>query len=260
MSIRPCTLLSVLILAIWLPALTVSADTSLAPHRAEYLLTRDGLPVATMTMKLELLPNGAYRYQSTTRPHGALALVSMALEIVSGARITEESMGAIATGRFRPAHYRHQRDNEDSRELTVTFNWDTGHATMDSENKPWSMTIPEGTLDKLVVLLALRNDLAAGILSPSYPVADGGKLKTYKYRMQGRQDITTPAGVWNSVELVRSKNDDPPDYRLWLAPDLSYLPIRVERNENGSLFRMDLISVEGLGADPPAAPANELDP
>lgn len=217
----------------------------LESHRAEYLLTRDGLPVATMVMELNLSEDDRYHYHARTRPHKALALVGKALEISPGARVDEISGGSMPKGHFRPDYYHHQRENGGSRELSITFDWTRGRANIESEDKPWSMEIPANALDKLVVLLALRQDLALGERDFTYPVADGGKLKSYRYVVAGKDQITTGAGTWDCVEVTRSKQGGPTDYRLWLAPDLGYLPILIERDEKGARYSMELSGFEG---------------
>ena len=234
-----------LLLALQMPAMSLSEPAPLAPHRTEYQLARDGLPFAQMTMTLERVGGGTYRYESRTRPHPALALVNMAVEIAPNAHVTEESTGELISGRHRPSHYRFRWHNDKSRELTIKFDWGARRALTNSEGQPWTMEIPDGTLDKLAVLLALRQDLARGQRDLVYTVADGGKLKSYRYREAGRTEITTPAGTWDCVELARSKDGAPVDYRLWLAPDLDYLPVLVERRENGALFRMELTRRQG---------------
>ena len=236
--------LAVLLWALAPLAVAAGLEPPFPAHRAEYLLTRDGLPVANTIMQLELLSDGGYRYRSTTLPHAALALVGMALDLHAAARMTEESSGQFVDGRFRPQHYQYRRGNEDSRTLSVTFDWTENRAAMDSEGKPWSMKVPDGTLDKLAVLLALRQDLASGMRDASYSVADGGKLKTYRFERKEEQEIVTPAGTWLSVGVARTKDDTPADYRLWLSPDLDHLPVRVEREETGSQYRMDLTRIE----------------
>jgi hypothetical protein len=236
--------LAVLLWALIPVAAAAGLDPPFPAHRAEYLVTRDGLPVANTVMELEMLLDGGYRYRSTTLPHAALALVGMALDLDAAARMTEESSGQFVDGRFRPQHYLYRRVNEDSRTLSVTFDWTENRAAMGSEGKPWSMKVPDGTLDKLAVLLALRQDLASGMRDPSYSVADGGKLKTYRFECKEDQEIVTPAGTWLSVGVSRTKDDTPADYRLWLSPDLDYLPVRVERAEMGSRYRMDLTRID----------------
>lgn len=217
------------------------------PHRAEYLLTRDGLPIATMVMELNLTADGRYHYHARTRPHKALALVSKALEISPAAQVSETSKGGIRGGRYRPDQYRYRRDNESSRELTIAFDWKLGRANIESADKPWSVEVPADALDKLVVLLVLRQDLAEGAKDLTYQVADGGKLKSYRYVVTDQDRITTAGGSWHSVEVTRSKQEGPADYRLWLAPDLAYLPILIERDENGASFSMELTAIKNLG-------------
>jgi len=249
---RPFVLLVELLLVSWVASAADSTGVVLPPHRAKYLVTRDALPIATVEMELQLQPDRGYLYRSTMRPEGALAfLAGMALDIAAGARITEVSAGRVDAEGFHPQHYRYRRDNDDTRELTVTFDRVKGRADMDSQQKPWSMPVPPEAVDKLSVLLALRNDLAAGKPVLSYPVADGGKLKTYAYSTVGEREVSTPAGVWECLEVERVKEGGPPDYRLWLSPALSYLPVRVDREEGGSLFRMELTAVDGLGRGAP---------
>lgn len=231
---------------LWLVCSASAEPNPVPPHRAEYLLTRDGFPFATMVMKLDLPSEGYYRYRSRTRPQRALALASKALAIAPGANVSEESEGRIAEGRLRPDRYLYHRRNDESHDLTIAFDWEKGQARTDSKNVPWSMEIPAATLDKLVVLLALGQDAATGAQDISYPVADGGKLKIYRYRVQGRQEIGTPAGTWEAIEVARTKQNGPLDYRLWLAPNLGYLPVRVEREDNGSLYLMELTSITGI--------------
>jgi hypothetical protein len=214
-------------------------------HRAEYLLTRDGLPFADMVMELRLTPDGGYVYRAETRPHKAVELMmSLSQDIGAGARLEEVSSGRIVAGRFRPDQYRHRRSNDEQRTLTVAFDWASGQAAIDSADRPWTMQIPPAAQDKLAVLLALRADLAAEAAELSYPVADGGRLKTYRYARAGTEEVALAGGSWTSVLLTRVKDEGEIDYRLWLAPELDYLPVRVERSENGSHYRMELTAIE----------------
>jgi hypothetical protein len=236
-----------------LPIGAASADPAALPaHRADYRLSREGLAFANMSMTLERAGT-AYHYHARTRPSDALALVSMAVEIAPNAKVTEESHGQVEAGRYRPETYRFRRDNTEARELTIKFDRAGGRALTTSEDQPWSMEVPEGVVDKLVVLLALRRDLAAGAADVTYAVADGGRLKSYRYRRVGEGHVSVPAGSWDCVEVARTKDGEAVDYRLWLAPALDYLPVLVEREEAGVRYRMELTSLRGAEkASPPA--------
>ena len=241
-----CALAALAAMAI-LPAAAI-ADAAIPPHRAEYLLTRDGLPFGIITMELWIDANGGYRYRAHTEPHAAVALMSQALELGDGISQTEESVGDLEAGRFRPREYHFRREGtEAGRSLDLTFDWTHGRAAITSEGKPWSMEVPAGAQDKLSVLLAVRQDLDATQDERSYRVADGGRLKTYSFRVLGRESLPGPAGERDTMALERSKDGREVDYRLWMAPDLHQLPVRIERDEAGSLYVMELTRIEGLG-------------
>jgi len=173
-----------------LSAAALAAPPPIPAHRAEYLLTRDSLPFAEMVMELRLTPDGGYVYRAETKPHKAVELMmSLSQDIGAGARLEEVSSGRIVAGRFRPHQYHHRRDNDDRRALTISFDWTSGQAAIDSADRPWTMKVPPDAQDKLAVLLALRADLAAGREDLSYAVADGGRLKTYRYSSDGTEEI-----------------------------------------------------------------------
>jgi len=241
-------------------AMTVTAavDAPIPPHRAEYLLSRDGLPFGVMTMELTIDAEGGYRYRAHTVPHAAVALMSQALELGDVVTQTEESIGRLEGGRFHPREYHFRRQGaEAGRGLDLSFDWGRGRAAMISEGKPWSMEVPAEAQDKLSVLLALRQDLgqesAQDLSQPpsaaqgrrDYPVADGGRLKTYSFRILGRESLPGPEGERDTIALDRSKDGRDLDYRLWLDPRLHLLPVRVERDEAGSLYVMELTRIEG---------------
>jgi hypothetical protein len=240
-----------LLAVIAIPPVGTAAEPPIPPHRADYLLTRDGLPFGVVTMELSIDANGGYRYYARTEPHAAVALMSQALELSNSVSQTEESIGRIEAGRFRPREYHFRRNGpEAERVLDLSFDWAGGRAAISSEGKPWSMEVPAEAQDKLSVLLALRQDLAAEPGGAHYPVADGGRLKTYTFRVLGHESLPGPQGERDTLALERSKDGREVDYRLWVAPELHLLPLRVERDEAGSLYVMELTRIEGAGAQP----------
>jgi hypothetical protein len=52
------------------------------------------------------------------------------------------------------------------------------------------------------------------------------------------------------LALERSKDGQGADYRVWTDPGRNQLPVRVEREEAGGLYVMELVRVEGY---PPSA-------
>lgn len=237
--------------ALALSAAALADPAPIQAHRAEYLLTRDGLPVADMVMELRLTPDGGYVYRAETKPHKAVELMmSLSQDIGAGTRLEEESSGRIVAGRFRPDRYHHRRDSDDRRTLTIGFDWAAGQAAIASADRPWTMKVPPDAQDKLAVLLALRADLGSGRRDLTYRVADGGRLKTYSYTRDGADEIAAAGTSWTAVRLTRAKDEGEIDYRLWLAPALAHLPLRVERTEGGSHYRMDLTAIAPVPQPP----------
>ena len=102
------------------------------------------------------------------------------------------------------------------------------------------MKIDPGTQDKFGHQLTLMMALAGGKRDIRVTVADGGLTKNYRFEYQGRELIHTPAGSFNALKMIRTKDSRPSQASLWLAPEINFLPVRVERKEKDGLFVMKL--------------------
>jgi hypothetical protein len=128
----------------------------------------------------------------------------------------------------------------------LDFRWESMRVSNRTDGSHWTMSIPEGTQDKLGLQLALMMDLARGRRFNTYPVADGGRLKQYRFRMTGKQTIQTIFGPLKTLRVSRSKQNKAPDAVFWFAPDLNYTPVRIDRERKNTRFRMELDRLEGL--------------
>jgi hypothetical protein len=61
--------------------------------------------------------------------------------------------------------------------------------------------------------------------SITYQVADGRGLSAQVYRVGGREKLKTPAGEFNTLKLVRVKENE--NVEMWLAAELGYFPVRM---------------------------------
>ena len=103
-----------------------------------------------------------------------------------------------------------------------------------------------GSLAGSAALLALMVDVRAGKTNLAYTVADGGHLKTYRATVLGREEISTYLGTLQTVKVGSGLASGTRQTTLWLAPSLQYLPVQVERQDEGEVTRMTLLSTEGL--------------
>lgn len=133
---------------------------------------------------------------------------------------------------LKPLLYRrYQSVFGNSKEQRVIFHWETMQVTNDIDNQPWLMSIASGTQDLLSYQLKLRYDLLAHPEQKQfvYEVADGGKVKTFTFRVVGEERIETPMGTLNSikVESLRHSEKDV-EHLIWLAKDWDNMLLRVE--------------------------------
>lgn len=223
----------------WAWAWAVSASPFPSAFEAEYQLTRNGIPFGTMERRLTYAANDGYRIAVRILPHKVLSLFH-------GEAVNEEAVGRRIGGRLRPDRYRFERQgSKQGRTLVVEFDWEERRATMlVDDDRPWSMALPADALDKLTQQLAFVRALSSGSQAQTYQVADGGRLKPYSYRVLGRQTLDTALGRIQCIKVSRAKSEQPPDYTLWFAPPLGYLPVRIERQQGGDAFRMEIATLD----------------
>jgi hypothetical protein len=219
-------------------ALSQDNDAPPRPFVATYQLSRNDLPVGQTRLEWQLTPGGGYRYRARTEPRGPLALIREDL-------ILEESRGHLIDGRPRPDYYQYRRTGTASnRHLELTFDWPQNRVRIAETRSHWSLTMPPETLDKLVQQWQVSRDLANGVRDPEYTVADGGRLKQYRYRTLGRERLDTPLGPMDTLKLERRKDNGAADYTLWLAEVLNYQPVRILRQHGEHTYLMELAGLE----------------
>jgi len=226
--------------------LAASAAAAPAPYRMTYRLTSDTTVIGELVQTLQRTTPGRWRFRSELNPSGFL------ISLVSG-RIVEVTELEEQAGRLRPLGYRFERRGLGrNRDVTVTFDWAAGRAHNEVNGKRWSMEIPADALDKHSLLLVVAGDLAAGRTVDAYPVADGGKLKTYGHEALGEERVATPLGELATLKLDRTRVGKEDGTLFWHAPALDHLPVRVERvDDDGRVLVLTLTTYQ---RDPPPAP------
>lgn len=133
---------------------------------------------------------------------------------------------------LQPLLYRrYQKVFGKSEEQKVIFHWEKQQVTNDIDNKPWQMDIPTDAQDLLSYQLKLRYDLMQHPEQTEfqYPVADGGRIKFFTFRVVGQEVIKTPMGRLNTIKLEslrHSKRDV--EHLVWLAKDWDNLLVRID--------------------------------
>ena len=238
-------LLLALACALFLPLTEVLAALQLEPFEARFQVSRNDFVLGTMDIRFTLDAEGHYMYSGHTKPGELLGL------FISD-EVYETSEGSYRNGRIRPNRYHYLQDNGKRKKQTeLEFDWADGQVWTESEGKRWAQSLPPDAHDKYSQQLALRLDLARGERRISFPVADGGKIKTYHYQVVGEAYVELPYGRLKCLQVKRSKEHSPPDYVIWVAPELNYLPVKIERTRSSGDYAIELMQFEpGQSAKP----------
>jgi hypothetical protein len=216
-----------------LPLSTGSDDGLLKPFSATFNVKRNLMPLGDLKLELSLLEQGGYRYSAHTLP-GLLA------GWFSGDEIIEESQGRLHEAGVQPFSYSYSETGNEKEDAVLEFDWSAQEVHTTSGGVTWSQSITDGAQDRLSQQLLVRLHLAEGKRDITYRVADGGKIKRYRFFVEGEDTLETPYGELDCLRVRRSKESRKPDYTIWFAPQLDYLPVRIERKRSGRLYRMAL--------------------
>jgi len=161
----------------------------------------------------------------------------------------ERSRFHFANGGIRPDSYRYLRELfGHQRRVDLTFDWRRQRVTTTVDEQPWQMPLALQTQDKLSYQLQMRLDLKRGLRQFSYPVADGGLLKTYRFEVIGQEHITTPYGEFDTLKVVRVRDGDEERVtHIWFAPALDFMVVRIYQSEaDGKEYGLLLKQLERL--------------
>lgn len=240
--------LGLVVCSLWTFACRAADPLPYPPFTALYRLYINELPIGHQ--ELTLLPNedGSYRYTAKTDSIGIAAF------------LRDDSLNELSTFRYRnqriqPQDYEfhHVREGHE-RHVRIHFDWDTNTVTNDIQGDRWQMDIPDNALDKLVVQLAMILDLQQGRRDMEYAIADGGKLKTYRFKVREAETVRTPAGKFEALKLERLRADQDRTTYIWAAPELDYLPVQIKQIEHednvvylSRLVARDVLPDQGSG-------------
>lgn len=217
------------------------ADGTPVPFDADYALYIKGARVADMQRVLTHLHGRKFLFRSDTRATGLISLFR-------DDHVVEESTWKFDGGALKPLNYLYRRTGGGKkRNVAVKFDWDKNRITNIVNGDSWKMPTRPDVMDKLLYQLAIMYDLEAGKRSLSYTIADGGKIKTYKFEPRGLETIDTPLGKLHTLKVVRFRRNSNRETTLWCAIRFGYLPVKVVHvNSHGDRTVAVIRSLTGL--------------
>jgi hypothetical protein len=202
------------------------AARDIPSFEASYTIERSIFDIGRIQLRFQISPAGVYRYDSITEVAGFIAWFR-------DDRVEESSRGRMDASGVYPDRYRFERvGGKGDKQVKVRFDWTSGQVENTIDGQSWEMAVPRGTLDKLVVQLAMMRNLQSSIQGQHFMVADGGKLKDFRIHIRGRESLDVPAGHFETIKVEKTPEHGNRKTFLWLAPTLGYLPVRIMRVEN----------------------------
>ena len=207
-----------------------------------YTLYSNDMEVGLMERRFFQKEDGKYAFRSESKTTGFIALLKKV-------HILEVSNWDFIGSSFTPLHYTYNRTKgKKKRDVEINFNWDKKKIVNRVNDSTWYMQTQVGVLDKLLYQLTIMSDLKSGVIPKSYFIADGGKIKEYKFEHITDEVIETPLGEFNTIKLARHKLNSKQETYLWCAYDLDFLPVKVINTEKDDRLSTAIIkSVKGLG-------------
>lgn len=218
---------------IGLSTLSTQALAELKSYQANYEVIKSGMTLGTMSSKVSINGNN-YNYSRVTQANGLASLLS-------GDRINEQAQGRISGAQIQPQSYSYDHKNR-RKQRQDQFRF-TGPTTVQGQKngEAYNLKVPVGTLDPGSMELQLMNDLSAN-RPLNYQIAEKGELRHYTLKKLGNETVNVPAGSFNAVKVQVNRNNNERQTTFWLAPELNYIPVKMQHSEDGSTVETQLLN------------------
>ena len=214
------------ILFLILLLLPLQTPAALPEFDALYDFERGRMAIGETRFHLERSQDEIYRYTSEAQATG---FISMFVDDV----IREESLFHYDGSNFWPISYEYRQLNSSkNRDENIAYDWTDRLARVDYRGHESEPALTPGTIDRFLLQLAITVHAQGGKLERTYRVLDNGRVKEYSLRSTGKETISTPAGKFETLLVERVDNNKDKSLRVWLAPELHYLPVRIEQQKH----------------------------
>ncbi len=204
------------------------ADTGFEAQYAVGLPNRIVANIAISVSRESSSGRGAILYRNATTPQGIFA------SLLSPPLATHSRIARVG-GRLRPLEYEYRIANRPGRRQHVLFDWKRRRAAVEKEGETYELPFEDGTVDENTLQLQLVEDAGAGGAEPfdrTYRLLSNGKIKTRRFVGAGTETIETALGHFDTVRIERIRRGKT-DRVLWLSPEHRYLPLRIEKLDDG---------------------------
>ncbi|MFQ6004943.1 MAG: DUF3108 domain-containing protein [Woeseia sp.] len=224
----------------------VSAQAlALTPFTAVYDAKFRGLKASNQLTLSAADDSGRIEYRSVSKARG-LARLLKSDPIVEYTRFEE------VDHKFRPIEYHYLFNSRGSkRNARIIFNQDDSVANSVYKTQSVDLDIQSEHVDRLLEQLVFRADLAAGTVAEKYPYIDRNALREAAYEKLGTETVETKAGSFDTVKYRRQRVGSRRSAIIWFAPELEFLPVRIQHFEGDKSTGYAVLKRYALGSVTP---------
>jgi hypothetical protein len=225
-----------------LAAGAAAAADAVPTYTAVYSVQYKGKDLGTSEFAVRYVAErDVYEFRSRT-------VVKGLLKLASPNPVIERSEFRVAGGRLQPLEFWYEdgsRKGEDN--VHIAFDWDRQVAVVSADGGRREIRLEHGALDRGSLQVALMLDLESSGHPGRYLLADEDSIKSYEYVDSGAATTATGLGQLPTRAFMQQREGSSRSTWLWLAPELRYLPVRIEQRRDGEVHTaFTLESVDGL--------------
>lgn len=208
------------------------AEPLLKPYSATYSVGwgRNVLGEGVITLSADGDPD-CYRFESRTHP------IAPVRWFYGSPR--ETSLFCVRDGQIRPKRFEYFNDKREKDNFTLDFDWFQRKVKTLYRGELTQRDLPEAAYDRFVIQLAGRL-WAQQQQDKAQPeplelvMIDDDRIATYRFVIAGLEKVETPAGRFEALRVDRVDRKDK-SLHSWLAPERDYLPVKIEKIEDGEV-------------------------
>jgi hypothetical protein len=234
-----------LLASLVLPVAALAAeDPAIATYTATYSVEFKGKELGSSEFSVRYLADKElYEFTSRTQAKGMLKLITPN-------PVIERSHFRVDNGRIVPIEFWYEdgsRKGEDN--VHIVFDWSRQIALVSYQSGRREMMLKPGALDRGSLQVALMRDMATAGKPSAYLLADDEAVSDYVYQDNGAATTATGMGQLPTQSLMQHREGSSRSNYLWLAPQLRFLPVRIEQRRDGEVnSAFTLQTVKGLEA------------
>lgn len=230
--------IKLILLSLVLNLVSMEAFALPAAFNATYSVSKSGLTLGEMKSSLS--------YSGTTYKYHKKSTATGLASWLSGDKVSENADGKFNGNYLQSVNYLyHHTSKRKNRKDQLKFVSPRNVKGVYKGNA-YNLQVPNGSIDRATLELALARDLAANKKVLKYSVVERGHRKDYLLQRQGSEKLTIKGKQYTAEKLMVVRKGTNRKTTFWLAKELDYMPVKINHIEKGDAIVTELKSFKFL--------------